>query len=193
MENDTLPTPEVLVPLDRARTPQDQQVGYQYYLQNEYMITDISDRFDFAFHLVKYYYESELSKGYTIMIDYDVYPKVEMEMDGIHTVVKLDDRILAYIYTTMIERDMGPDKDTQLSWRPYQEGYFIGFGGNWAFSCLWPGELEDAGVDLYTLKDILRTIEVTVLWDGGSETVSLTYPHEMEFALNEEMWYPPDY
>ena len=175
--------PNLYPPIDRSRTPADQQLAYEEYQKNKYIVRDVSDLFDYEYATVVYSLDEQGENVYCIGIDYDVYPKTEMELRGLHTVIKLDARILDYIFTTMIERDVAPDRDLQLDWKPYEEGCFFGFGGAWIFSCLSPEELEEMDRDLYLLSDILKNITITTLWDGGSETVTLSYQKEMEFVL----------
>lgn len=175
---------EELIPLDRTRTPEDQKIGYELYLKNPNLVKNVSERFDYEYTGAKYYKQLPPETGYAIVVDYNIYPKVEMELSGLHTIVKLDQRILDYNFDAFFERDMGPERDMQLNWKPYEEGYFFAFGGTWDFSCLPPEEFAEMGLSFEELKNILNKITVTTIWDGGSETVELTCTEDLQIIIN---------
>ena len=173
------------IPLDRSRLPKDQQLAYEHYLANEYIVTDASDLFDCEYEFAGYVYDEE-ERCYSIAVAYCLYPKTIQTLYGLHTIVKLDDRIKAYTSTGWTERDMSPSFETHLAWVPYQEGYFFGFGGTWIFSCAFPDDILAAGGNISQLADILKDIQVTVEWSGGSETINLTYQKEMVYRFKPE-------
>jgi len=180
------PTPapqETYTPLDRSRTPKDQQVGLKAYLAEPNLVTDASVLFDFSFDVSKYFLEGEPFPGWTCAVSFIAYPKVEKEFKRINYIIKLDEGILNYNYGTFTEAEVWPDPNRRHTWKPYEEGYMIGLGGTWSFSCLSPEEIEEMDLSFDELQRILKTIEVTVLWEGGSETVTLTYPGEPEIIL----------
>jgi hypothetical protein len=174
-------------PLDPSKLAQSQLKNYNYYITYDNIDKSLSDLFDYQLEMVKYYYGEPPFEGYEIVIDFNLYPKTEMPYTGMHTIVKLDERILPYIFTDMIEKDMTPFKEDYLSWKPYEEKYnFFGFGYIWRFSCLSPEELEELNLSPEGLAEILKSITITTIWDGGSETVALTNLAPMIFEFKED-------
>ncbi len=173
--------------IDPSRLAQSQLNGYNYYTTYDNIDKSLSDLFDYQLNIVKYHYGQPPFEGYEIVIDFNLYPKTEMPYTGMHTIVKLDERILPYIFTDMIERDMTPCREDYLSWKPYEEEYpFFGFGYIWSFSCLSPEELAEMDLAPEDLAEILKSITITTLWDGCSETVLLTNPEPMIFEFKED-------
>jgi len=174
-------------PLDPSKLAQSQRKNYNYYITYDNIDKSLSDLFDYQLEMVKYHYGEPPREGYEIVIDFNLYPKTEMPYTGMHTIVKLDERILPYIFTDMIESDMTPFREDYLSWKPYEEGYdFFGFGYTWSFSCLSPEELAELDLSPEGLADILKSITIVTLWDGGSETVVLTNTKPMIFEFKKE-------